>query len=371
MNRKLYKLNLVGDVMLGRLIDQMFPTHVQDPEDASIARVFKLRNPHLSNYGADSPWGNGLKLFKEADLNIINLETSVTTHTTRWANKVFNYRMHPANISALRAAHIDYASLANNHTLDFDVEGLRETMKTLKDARISFAGIGNNAEEAQSAANVNLPHGSDPSSGGHVIQIYSAADHPGDWGRVPGFHLIDYGASSRERLKALLTKPQGAGRDESPPSLRIFSVHWGPNYSWTPDKNIQSLAHFLIDECGIDVIHGHSAHHVQGVEKYKGKLIMYGCGDFVDDYAVTQGYRNDLSALWSLTVEETEPRNLELVSLEVHPNRIENFQSKILDMKDPDHGWLVETIIGRSRSDFGTEGFEFAKDGHLVLSLKT
>ena len=58
------------------------------------------------------------------------------------------------------------------------------------------------------------------------------------------------------------------------------------------------IAHYLIDDCGIDLIHGHSSHHIQGVETYKGKLIIYGCGDFVDDYALTPTYRNDLSAVW-------------------------------------------------------------------------
>lgn len=39
------------------------------------------------------------------------------------------------------------------------------------------------------------------------------------------------------------------------------------------------MAHFLIDECQVDIIHGHSAHHLQGIEIRNGKVILYGCGD--------------------------------------------------------------------------------------------
>ncbi|CAN0074279.1 unnamed protein product, partial [Phaeothamnion confervicola] len=71
----------------------------------------------------------------------------------------------------------------------------------------------------------------------------------------------------------------------------------GPNYAWQPSPAIRSLARILIDG-GVDVIHGHSSHHIQacrlqGVEIYKGKPIFYGLGDFVDDYAVDYSYRND------------------------------------------------------------------------------
>ncbi len=45
----------------------------------------------------------------------------------------------------------------------------------------------------------------------------------------------------------------------------IVSIHWGPNYAWAPSTAIQSLAHSFIDH-GVNVIHGHSAHHVQGIE---------------------------------------------------------------------------------------------------------
>ena len=74
-----------------------------------------------------------------------------------------------------------------------------------------------------------------------------------------------------------------------------------------PQGDIRRLARTLID-LGVDLVHGHSSHHIQGIELYKGKPIFYGCGDFVDDYAVDTKYRNDLGFLFRLEyeVDETE-----------------------------------------------------------------
>ena len=375
-----YTLNLVGDVMLGRLIDQLLPNHVEEPSESRIISRYRSNFPDLRTYTANSPWGNAISLFHSADLNLINLETSVTTHPTKWPDKVFNYRMHPANVEALKVARIDYASLANNHTLDFGKEGLVETVRTLKHAGLKFAGAGESREEAIRPATLLLPRPAskenesgmgDPNSGEHkkhTIDVYSASDHPSEWSNVPSFHLIDYSASTRARLKTLLlSSPQ--------PSLKIFSVHWGPNYSWHPSLSIHSLAHFLIDECGVDIIHGHSPHHVQGVENYKGRLILYGCGDFVDDYAVTPDFRNDLSAVWRVAVEEEQATNgpgekaLKLKRLEIFPSRIRRFQVEMLEQDDPEYDFVCNKIVTLTR-EFGTEAKrESAAGGQLVVDL--
>ena len=275
--------------------------------------------------------------------------------------------MHPANVAALQAAKVDYASLANNHTLDFKLEGLLETICTLKNAGVAFAGAGETPEEALKPATLRLPRSSENGSPSYTIELFSGSDHPSDWSTVPQFHLIDYTEKTRERLRAQLTQKQATAS----PSLRVFSVHWGPNYSWRPDQEIRDLAHFLIDECGIDIIHGHSSHHIQGVEQYKGKLIIYGCGDFVDDYAITQEYRNDLSAIWRVIVEGDEQQRLRLKALEIFPTRIHRFQAEMLAPIDPDHDWVCQRIISLSQ-DMGTTNFSQTEGTYkrLVLNLK-
>lgn len=360
--------------MLGRLIDQLFPAHVEEPSEARIVENIRRSKPSLRSYSPESPWGNTINLLKHGSLNIVNLETSVTTHHVPWPDKVFNYRMHPANVSALKAASITYVSLANNHTLDFSLEGLIETVETLSSNDIQFAGAGRTPAEAQRPANAALTlwRGSDSYPSEHSVDIFSASDHPRSWSSVPSFHLIDYTSQTKARLKSLI-----ASHDlQSQSSLKIFSVHWGPNYAWQPSAEIRQMAHFLIDECGIDIVHGHSSHHVQGIERYGGKLIIYGCGDFVDDYALTPEYRNDLSAVWRVYVEEDDgakevgkKREPKLRRLEVWPTRIKDFQVNLLETQDPDHQWVRQKIVSLSRAN-GMKELPFTgKDGQLVIEL--
>jgi poly-gamma-glutamate capsule biosynthesis protein CapA/YwtB (metallophosphatase superfamily) len=369
-----FGLNFIGDIMLGRLIDQLFPTHVDEPSEARIIDNVRRSKAHLRDYSSESPWGNILMILNIASLNIVNLETSITTYPVQWPNKVFNYRMHPANISALKRAGITYVSLANNHTLDFSVEGLVETVETLESSDIKFAGAGRSAAEAQRPASVPLTlwQGLESRPSNYTVDIFSASDHPRDWSSVPSFHLIDYTSHTKARLKELIT----SNNAQSQASLKIFSVHWGPNYSWQPSAEIRELAHFLIDECSIDIVHGHSSHHVQGIERYGGKLIMYGCGDFVDDYAVTLGYRNDLSAIWRVIVEEfdqaegvEEKRALKLKRLEVYPTRIKDFQVNGLEAKNPDNEWVREKIFSLSRANGMKELPFMGRDGQLIIEL--
>lgn len=269
--------------------------------------------------------------------------------------------MHPVNIQCLKEARISYASLANNHTLDFEKEGLIETVRTVKNSGIAFAGAGESGEEAHRPAELLLENHNEDAY--HLVHVYSASDHPGDWASVANFHLIDYLPTTRIHLKnQLMSAP-------SRPDFKIFSVHWGPNYSWTPSDEIQSLAHFLIDECGVDLIHGHSSHHIQGVEVYKGKLIIYGCGDFVDDYAVNTTYRNDLSGIWRVGLEELQKGKLEVRTLELYPTKIKRFQTNLIKGSDPDHAWVHSKFQQLCRS-FGTEvQRKFGEDGQILVQV--
>lgn len=131
----------------------------------------------------------------------------------------------------------------------------------------------------------------------------------------------------------------------------------------------------MIDECGIDIVHGHSSHHVQGVERYKSKLIIYGCGDFVDDYAVKEQYRNDLSGVWQVTVAEGDASGddqvkggLELRTLEMYPTVIRRFQVWKLDADEADAKWVREKIRDLS-AELGTKVVMDDERGTVRLDL--
>lgn len=314
---------------------------------------------------------------------------------------------------------MDFASLANNHTLDFGTEGLVETVWAVKGLGLGFAGAGESVDECRRAAVLDLPRkvsrvgGGSAATGGssdgarkwsekekhgghgherfdsesngtptkqHKIHVYAASDHPRDWSSVPTFHLVDYSPATRRHLKTLLSSSSPEGKESKEPALKIFSIHWGPNYTWQPSPDIHSLAHFLIDECAVDIVHGHSAHHVQGVERYKGKLIMYGCGDFVDDYALNERFRNDLGAVWRVVVAEDAVDNrgdgdggaglgLRLERLEVYPTRCDRFQVTLLDREDEDHEWVRRKITALSEEMGTVVRRELGEDGQIVVDL--
>jgi poly-gamma-glutamate capsule biosynthesis protein CapA/YwtB (metallophosphatase superfamily) len=351
--------------MIGRLIDQLLPAHVQCEEEARIVSRFRS-DAYLgsSAYTHKAPWGNTLPLWHAGDLNIANLETALTTHETKWPDKVFNYRCHPENIRCLQEAKIDAVNLANNHSLDFCEEGLVETIQTLQTSGIQFTGATQSkTDESMIPTLLNLPR---QDSEEHNIHILGVSDHPSDWAAVPNFNLIHYTAGSRQRLKEAFTT-------SLEPSLKIVTIHWGPNYSWSPSPSIRSLAHFLVDECDVDIVHGHSSHHVQGVETYKGKLIIYGCGDFVDDYAVKREFRNDLSALWRVTVTANDGcdngKRLKVKRLEVFPTRCQLFRTNLLTEGDEDHRWVVDKVKELSQH-LGTEAQDkLGDDGQLVFEI--
>lgn len=258
---------------------------------------------------------------------------------------------------------MDYVGLANNHVLDFGVQGMEETVRVVGNAGLKWAGAGVDEEEARRPAVLHLLR---QDGGEYNIHVWAASDHPREWGRIPGFHLIDYTSSTRDRLKKLSTRSSDEG---NPADLKIFSIHWGPNYTWHPSPEIRSVAHFLIDSCSIDIIHGHSSHHVQGVEVYHNKLIIYGCGDFIDDYAVNTEYRNDLGAVRRVVVAEEEGGGLKVRRLEVVPTRIERFQARVAEMGSEEYEWVCGKV-GQLSLELGTGVEEMrGEQGQLIVPV--
>jgi len=387
-----YRISLLGDVMIGRLVDALLPTSIareapdSDPEFAAqiVDQSILPKYPRLQGYHHCSPWGNCINLLKSSDLVIANLETPLTKSEQKWEPKVFNYRSHPENVLCLTNLGMGYprrkgyVSLANNHILDWGVEGLAETVKTLSGVGVDFAGAGRTQDEAEKPALLQLG-GTQIDPKQWNITAWSFSDHPNEWKGIKTFNFIDYTSQGREKIRSQILADRSCQQNEEGPKqeshLKIVSMHWGPNYRWRPAKEIVELAHWLIDECDIDIIHGHSSHHIQGVEVYKGKLIVYGCGDFVDDYAVDRNWRNDLSAVWRVIVGSNnevadQGERLEVKRLEVYPTRIEQFSA---NMKRPDeegHQWVAEKFRNLC-DEFGTKVEQESGDcGSIIVKVK-
>ena len=138
-----------------------------------------------------------------------------------------------------------------------------------------------------------------------------------------------------------------------------MTAHWGPNMRLRPTQDFVAFAHALID-CGADIFHGHSAHVVQGVEVYKGRLIMYDTGDFVDDYAVDQDLRNDLSFLFKVMATKGRIKEVQLVPVQIGDMQVNKATGAA-------RRFITERTIKLS-AELGTQLVEGADGLRVILS---
>jgi poly-gamma-glutamate synthesis protein (capsule biosynthesis protein) len=349
-------LFLSGDVMTGRGIDQALP-HPGDPtlfeqyvkSAAEYLAMAEARNGPLRlpfDYGY--PWGDTLGELGRVmpDARIINLETSVTTSDDRCRRKEIHYRMNPANVSCLTAARIDCCVLANNHVLDWGTAGLEETLDTLVQAGVATAGAGRNLGEATAPAVLEIPqkgrvlvfaHGM-PSSG--IPRHWCASE------RRPGVNLVS--DLSPETVRVVTDRIRAV---KEPGDIAIVSIHWGPNWGYTVPWEHQQFAHRLIDEAGADVVHGHSSHHPLGIEVYRNRPIFYGCGDLFNDYEGIRGYEEFRDDLVLAYFPSLDPREGNLVGLEMSPFQIRRFRLNRTSSEDAE--WLRRRLAQDSAA-YGT-----------------
>ncbi len=365
---ELLKLFLCGDVMTGRGIDQILPqpsqpriheSYVQDAR-GYVRLAEEIHGPIEVPVDYTYIWGDTLAELDRAglDLRLINLETSITTSDQFWPGKGINYRMHPGNLAALQAAGLDCCVLANNHVLDWGRGGLVETLEVLKEGGIVAVGAGLDRQQARTPAIFTFP-----GRGRLLLAAYGfeSSGVPPDWAAGPELSginvLADLSEDSLARIKADLATVHRPG------DLVLVSLHWGGNWGYEISRAEQRFAHRLVDEVGVALVYGHSSHHFKGIEVYRGRLILYGCGDFLNDYEGIAGYedfRADLALMYFPTFAATSGQ---LHGLRLVPRRIFRLQSIRTDQAERD--WIAATL-NREGMRLGT-GVRSLADGSLQL----
>lgn len=354
--------------MTGRGIDQALP-HPCEPrlhepwvQDArTYVRLAEEENGTVpSPVACDDIWGAALEELqqRQPDLRLINLETAVTISDEWWRSKGIHYRMHPDNVPVLTCAGIDICALANNHVLDWGRSGLQETLKTLDSAGIARAGAGKDSSEARAPAIADRPEG------GRVL-VFSVGGPgcgiPGDWAAaegVPGVHLLD---DISEATASQLAKQLSAARRAG--DIVILSIHWGGNWGYDIPEAWRRFAHRLIDLESVDLVHGHSSHHPKGLELYRDRLILYGCGDLINDYEGIGGHEEFRPELGLLYFPSLHAGTGRLEALEMVPTRLRNFH---LNRADRDDAQWLHRILDRESRRYGTR-IALGEDGILTL----
>jgi poly-gamma-glutamate synthesis protein (capsule biosynthesis protein) len=287
------RIGLTGDVMLGRNVNDRWI-------DGPTAGV----------------WGGTLDRLQTLDGTIVNLECTVASGGQRRPGRTYYFRADPEwAIPALEEAGVAVASLANNHLLDFGPAALAETREHLADAGIAHPGAGADRETAVEPATVEI--------GGVRVAVVALTDQSASYAAGPSAPGTAFTSLSverlrvRRRLRAVIDAARAAE-----PDLVVASLHWGPNWEVEPSDDQRRTARWLIDN-GVDVVHGHSAHVIQGVETYRGRPIVYDAGDFVDDYVIKPDLHNDRSFLFELVVAEGHLDHLRLRPVEIVDGHVE------------------------------------------------
>jgi poly-gamma-glutamate capsule biosynthesis protein CapA/YwtB (metallophosphatase superfamily) len=329
-NGRTHRLGFTGDVMLGRSVDE----HWRERDPTGV-------------------WGSMHDHLLGLDGLFLNLECTISARGSPRPGRTYHFRAHPDwAVAALESVGTSWVSLANNHLLDFGAVALRDTRTHLTRAGVAHAGAGADVAAATTPSLVPV--------GDLDVAVVAFTDQSASYAALPGkvgtayTELDPRDLAGRWQVGSALREAHAGD-----PDLTVASLHWGPNWDPTPAKSQRRFARWLVDN-GVDVVHGHSAHIVQGVEVYRGRPIIYDAGDFVDDYIVKDGLHNDWSFLFEVEIEDGIPTALRLVPVEIDDETVNHPGEEAAT-------WLRARMRTLSKP-FGTR-FERTGDG-LALTLE-
>jgi poly-gamma-glutamate synthesis protein (capsule biosynthesis protein) len=365
--RLLMRLFLCGDVMTGRGIDQALPhpvnpvlyePYVRDAREyVHLAEKAHGSIPRPLSF--DYIWGDALEGLEraEVDFRLVNLETAITSSETPWIGKAIHYRMHPQNIGCLSAAHISACALANNHVLDWGYDGLTETLQTLDSTGIARSGAGSDSNEAMQPAVLGTV-------GKGRLLLFSfgstTSGIPEEWKATsvsPGVNLLDdLSETTAARVCDQMRAHQQLG------DLIVASIHWGSNWGYEIPREQVLFAHRLIEK-GVAIVHGHTSHHVKAIEVFRGRLILYGCGDFLTDYEGIKGYETFRGDLALMYLVELDSDSGELIAARLVPMQMRRFRLERASVADS--RWLCD-LLNKLGAKFNTR-VKLQSDNSLEL----
>ncbi|MQN00903.1 MAG: CapA family protein [Lachnospiraceae bacterium] len=184
-------------------------------------------------------------VFSKDDLTIVNLEGTLTNSTNR-ARKKFTFKGKNEYTQILKKGSVEAVTVANNHSMDFGTQGFNDTKRAVRGAGIRCFGY-----DAISYKTIK---------GEKIAMI--------------GVNALSSQGNKNAYVKSLINKAK-----KQKPNLIIIYFHWGIEGSSRPNSTQVQLAHNSIN-WGADLVLGSHPHVLQGIEKYKGKYIVYSMGNF-------------------------------------------------------------------------------------------
>lgn len=316
------RLAAVGDVMLG---------------GSAASEMAKL--------GYAYPFADVSEVLHSAQIVFANLEGPLTDVGEAELDKRYVFRSPPAKVApALAAAGINVVSLANNHILDYGVEGLKSTLAALAAAGIRHAGAGFDLQQAREPAIMQ--------AGGHTVALlaYSLTFPESFWA---GAERAGAAFGHERYVRA------DVARARERADIVVVSFHWGREATTELREYQPRLAHAAID-AGATVVLGHHPHILQGIERYKDGIIFYSLGNFAFGSYSRLAQRSVIAELYfedaKLAQVRLIPLNVNNVEVVFQPRRLSADQAK--EVIDQLHG--LSTSLNTSIED---------RDGIGIVSL--
>ena len=306
LNNKDVRISIVGDILLDRGV-----------------------KAQIESKGRGYPYLEVKDVFKKSDAVIGNLECPITENSNPiLKDKKLIFKADVENAAELKSAGFSILNLANNHSMDQGSEGLKSTISNLNKAGIMTVGAGMNREDASKPGFVKIS--------GTTAGVLGFSHFPAE-----GYFFSEDKpdvAQVNENIKKHVIEAK------SKCDFLVVTLHWGREFNNYPSDYQIDLAHSLIEN-GADVVIGHHPHVLQGVEKFKGKLIFYSVGNFVFDKQIPKGA--DETVILNVTLNKSSLRQVEII-----PIKIWRAQPKKLSGKDAEE--LINKVKKYSR-DMNTE----------------
>lgn len=256
--------------------------------------------PEMAKFGYDYPFSDVRAILRGADVVFANLEGPLTEAGEPEADKRYVFRSPPGKVGpALAAAGFNVVSLANNHTMDYGVEGLQETLSALATVGIKHAGAGLNLRQARQPALVR--------AGNQTVAVlaYSLTFPESFWARAD---VAGTAFGHEQHVRADVQ----AAREQA--DIVMVSFHWGREATTELRDYQPRLGRAAID-AGATVVVGHHPHILQGIERYKHGIIFYSLGNFAFGSYSRIAQR---SIIAELDIEDARLSRVRLVPLNVN-----------------------------------------------------
>ncbi len=267
--------------------------------------------PVINRFGALYPYKNVIGLIKESNISFCNLEAPfLDSDKPPKFEKKYSFKVPEKYINLLTESGIDIVSLANNHIMDFNDEGLVSTIEILDKNSIYHCGAGINIEEANKPVIIEK-QGFKIAFLGYSMtfpkEFYAGKNKPGT--------AYPYILRFKKSLKEL----------SSISDFIIVSIHWGAEGEKFPKQYQKNFAHFAINS-GANIVIGHHPHVIQGIEIYKNGLIFYSLGNFIFG---SYGEHAKEGILVKTEILEKKIKNAQIIPINVD-NTVTNFQPDLI-----------------------------------------